>query len=138
MNLGQGGVRMVVIGAAVLLIGSTAFYLLGGARDPEPAAFANVPGDVVAGRVALERMGCVACHAIDGIRAAGGRVGPSLNDLRFQRYIAGRLPNTPDNVVRFILDPQGISPGSAMPDLRVVEAEARNMVAYLYTLGGRQ
>jgi cytochrome c1 len=85
-------------------------------------------------------MGCAGLprdrwHA-HGRRAAGWV--PSLNEFRFQRYIAGRLPNTPDNVVRFILDPQGISPGSAMPDLRVVEAEARNMVAYLYTLGGRQ
>jgi cytochrome c len=111
---------------------------VGGAPDPDPAPFAHLPGDPEAGRVALARLGCAACHAIDGVRAAGGRVGPSLNGLRLRRYLAGRLPNTPDNAVRFILDPQGISPGSAMPDLRVVEAEAWNMVAYLYTLGGRQ
>jgi cytochrome c len=138
VNLAQSGVRIVMIVAAAILVGSTAFYILGGARDPQPAPFASVSGDPEAGRAALARMGCAACHAIEGIRAAGGRVGPSLNGLRSRRYIAGRLPNTPDNAVRFILDPQGISPGSAMPDLRVVEAEARNMVAYLYTLGGRQ
>jgi cytochrome c len=137
MSLAQDGVGFVLGAAAALLIASTAFFVVGGARDPDPAPFAAVPGDAVAGRVALERTGCAACHAIDGIRAAGGRVGPSLTGLRFRRYIAGRLPNTPDNAVRFILDPQGISPGSAMPDLRVVEAEARDMVAYLYTLGGR-
>lgn len=137
MNLDQASVRLVVIAALVILFGSTAFYFVGGARDPEPAPFFDLPGDAVAGRVALARLGCAGCHAIAGVRMAGGRVGPSLNDLRFQRYIAGRLPNTPENAVRFILDPQGISPGSAMPDLRVVEAEARDMVAYLYTLGGR-
>jgi hypothetical protein len=59
------------------------------------------------------------------------------NDLRRPALHRRRLPNTPENAVRFILDPQGVSPGSAMPDLRVVEAEARDMVAYLYTLGGR-
>jgi cytochrome c len=137
MNLEQDGVRVAMIAIAAILIVSTAFYFIWGARDPEPAPFFDLPGDPVAGRVALARLGCAGCHAIEGVRMAGGRVGPSLNDLRRQRYIAGRLPNTPENAVRFILDPQGISPGSAMPDLRVVEAEARDMVAYLYTLGGR-
>jgi cytochrome c len=138
VNLDDAGVKVVLVAIGVILIASTAFYFVGGARDPDPAPFRDLAGDPLAGRVALARMGCAACHAIEGVRAAGGRVGPSLNDLRFRRYLAGRLPNTPDNAVRFILDPQGISPGSAMPDLRVVEAEARNMVAYLYTLGGRQ
>ncbi|MBA2667003.1 MAG: cytochrome c [Trueperaceae bacterium] len=136
MSLDRNGFLIAVIvflAAAGLAVG---FYFVG-TGDPDPAPFRNVPGDPVAGRIALERIGCGSCHAIDGVRVGGGRVGPALNDLRQQRYIAGRLPNTPDNVVRFILDPQGVSPGSAMPDLRVVDAEARNMVAYLYTLGGR-
>jgi cytochrome c len=136
MSLDRHGFMMAVIGFVAVMLAVTAFYLVG-VRDPDPAPFTAVPGDVEAGRVALARMGCAACHAIDGVRAAGGRVGPPLNDLRRQRYIAGRLPNTPDNAVRFIVDPQGVSPGSAMPDLHVVDVEARNMVAYLYSLGGR-
>lgn len=109
-----------------------------GPRDPEPAGWTSPLGDPEAGRVALARLGCSSCHAIDGIRAAGGQVGPPLNDLRSRRYVAGRLPNTPENLVRWITDPRGVSPGTLMPDLDVIELEAWNMVAYLATLGGRR
>jgi cytochrome c len=136
MSLDRHGFLMALIAFVAVSLVVIAFYLVG-VRDPGPAPFTEAPGNAEAGRVALARTGCAACHAIDGVRAAGGRVGPALNDLRSQRYIAGRLPNTPENAVRFIVDPQGVSPGSAMPDLRVVDAEARDMVAYLYTLGRR-
>ena len=95
-----------------------------GPRDPEPAGWTAPIGDPEAGRVALARLGCSSCHAIDGIRAAGGQVGPPLSDLRSRRYVAGRLPNTPENLVRFIVDPRGVSPGTLMPDLDVIELEA--------------
>ncbi len=134
MSLDRHGFLMAVITFVAVSLAVIGFYLVG-IRDPEPAPFAHLPGDAEAGRVALARMGCAACHAIDGVRAAGGRVGPALNDLHAQRFIAGRLPNTPENAVRFIVDPQGVSPGSAMPNLHVVDVEARNMVAYLYSLG---
>jgi cytochrome c len=136
VSLDRQGFLMSLLVFSALAIAAVGFYFVG-TGDPDPAPFVEVPGDPEAGRVALARMGCAACHAIDGVRAAGGRVGPPLNDLRNQRFIAGRLPNTPQNVARFIVDPQGVSPGSAMPDLRVVDVEARNMVAYLYTLGRR-
>jgi cytochrome c len=137
MTWGSQTSAVVVAVLALVVLSSTLFYVFGGARDPLPAPFTGFPGDPEAGRLALARLGCTACHAIEGVRAPGGRVGPSLDRLTARRMIAGRLPNTPENAVRFILDPQGVSPGSAMPDLRVVEAEARDMVAYLYGLGGR-
>jgi cytochrome c1 len=49
-------------------------------------------------------------------------------------YIAGQLVNSPDNLVRWIMDPQGVEPGTAMPNLGVVPVVARDMAAYLYTL----
>ena len=49
-------------------------------------------------------------------------------------YIAGQLPNDPENLVRWIQDPQGVEPGTAMPNLGVTAAVARDMAAYLYTL----
>jgi cytochrome c1 len=121
---------------ALLALGSTLFYVFGGARNPAPAPF-QAAGDPEAGRLALVRLGCTACHSVEGVRAPTGRVGPSLDGLQDRRMIAGRLANTPENAVRFILDPQGVSPGSAMPDLRVVDAEARAIVAFLYGRGGR-
>ena len=42
--------------------------------------------------------------------------------------------NTPDNIVKWIVMPQSILPGGAMPNLGVTDRQARNMAAYLYTL----
>lgn len=48
--------------------------------------------------------------------------------------IAGELPNTPDNLVRWIKDPKLVEPGTAMPDLGLSDEQARDVAAYLYTL----
>lgn len=48
--------------------------------------------------------------------------------------IAGVLPNTPDNLARWIVEPQAISPDNVMPDLGVPEADPRAIVAYLASL----
>jgi cytochrome c1 len=49
-------------------------------------------------------------------------------------YIAGQLANQPDNLIRWLQDPQAVEPGTAMPKLGVVPQVARDMAAYLYTL----
>jgi cytochrome c1 len=51
-----------------------------------------------------------------------------------RRYIAGRLPNTPNNLIGWLQSPQSIEPGSVMPNLGVTQRDARDMAAYLYTL----
>jgi cytochrome c2 len=76
--------------------------------------------------------GCGACHAIGGVSGADGRVGPSLKGFADRRYIAGRLPNTPANLVRWIINPQAVDPGTLMPDLDVGDPQARDIAAYLY------
>jgi cytochrome c1 len=48
--------------------------------------------------------------------------------------LAGELANTPENMIRWIQDPQSVEPRTAMPNLHVSEEDARNMVAYLYSL----
>ncbi len=92
-------------------------------------------GDADAGRgkELLTAYGCGACHVIPGIRHATGRVGPKLEDLVHQMYIAGVLRNTPDDLIAWIQHPQQINPLTAMPTLGVTESEARDMVAYLYS-----
>ncbi len=82
----------------------------------------------------LRQFGCGACHAIPGVAAAGGRMGPPLAAVARRAYLAGVLPNTPENMVDFIRAPNVADPLTAMPDLGVTEAHARDMVAYLYTL----
>lgn len=122
-----GGLLMVVVVV-------TAFWR-GVPRDPAIAALRSVPGgDVGRGRAALRRYACGSCHSIPGVPGAEGRVGPRLNDLGNQTYLAGRLPNTAENLVRWIRDPQGVDPQNVMPNLGVTEADARDMAAYLYAV----
>jgi cytochrome c1 len=62
-------------------------------------------------------------------------VGPPLTDWAQRRYIAGLLPNTPENLVKWLRYPQDVEPGTVMPNMDVTEQDARDMAAYLYTLG---
>ena len=89
-------------------------------------------GDPTHGVRLIRDKGCGACHEIGDVPGAHGRVGPSLRGLPARPYIAGELPNTPENVVRWIMDPQAISPGTVMPDLGLTEAQARDIAAHLY------
>ncbi|CAL8480669.1 cytochrome c family protein [Caballeronia sp. S22] len=85
------------------------------------------------GLEAIQRYGCGACHRIDGAPGAFGTVGPpTLQDIGERAYVAGKLPNSPENLQTWIRFPQRIAPGSAMPDLGVSEIDARDIAAYLY------
>ena len=66
---------------------------------------------------------------------ADGQVGPPLTGIASRAIIAGTVPNTPENLLRWIENPQAIQPGVAMPPLaNVDERTARDIVAYLETL----
>jgi cytochrome c len=90
-------------------------------------------GDAQRGGELIEKYGCGGCHQIPGIEGADARVGPSLSGFRHVRYVAGRIPNNPDNARRWIENPKKIEPGTVMPDLGVTDDEARDIVAYLYS-----
>jgi hypothetical protein len=79
--------------------------------------------------------GCGACHVIPGVEGAVAWVGPPLMEWARRGYLAGHLPNTPENLVAWLRDPQAIAPGTAMPDLGLSEREARDAAAHLFTLG---
>ncbi len=84
------------------------------------------------GQIVLRQYACHACHRIEGVVGPDTSVGPALADWRSRRYIAGTLPNTPENLVRWIVDPAGVSPETLMPDLGVPEAHAREMAEFLF------
>jgi cytochrome c len=86
------------------------------------------------GRGALAERRCGACHVIPGVRAANGVVGPSLERFGRRSFIAGRLPNTPENLRIWIREPRHVDAETAMPELGVGDEEARAMAAYLATL----
>lgn len=120
---GRAGIAVV---AAVMLAS------VGACRAAEDSV---IPGaSVERGRRSLAEFGCGSCHEIRGVRGAHGSVGPPLDGVASRSIIAGELPNSPENMVQWIRDPVATEPNTAMPNLRVSEAAAHDMVAYLYTL----
>lgn len=98
--------------------------------EPSPAPIA-AQADPERGKRALEQYACATCHEIPGVTGATVPVGPPLRDLRWRSYVAGVLPNSGDNLVRWLRSPQDAKPGTAMPDLGVSERDARDMAAFL-------
>lgn len=103
-----------------------------GEREGTQTPPGPVSGNRQLGKALLADYGCAACHRINGIAPRPGLVGPPLQDIAKASYIAGVLPNTEDNMVRWIMHPREVSPGTAMPDLGVSAEQARDMAAYLY------
>lgn len=91
-------------------------------------------GNAQHGKKVIVEKGCGACHVIPGIYTARGLVGPPLSFYRRRTMIAGELPNTPDNLIRWVQHPTQVEPGTAMPDLGLTNQQARDVAAYLYTL----
>lgn len=86
------------------------------------------------GRRALDQYVCVTCHEIPGVVGANAPVGPPLRGMGTRVMLGGVLPNSQENLARWIRHPQRYAPGSAMPDLGVSERDAADMAAFLRTL----
>lgn len=91
-------------------------------------------GNANAGQQVIQEFRCGACHTIPGINDANGVFAPPLTHLGARTYLAGRIANTPANLVRWIMSPQSVKPKTAMPQLGLTQEQARNVAAYLYTL----
>ena len=103
--------------------------LLAGCGEEQASAFAADPQE---GKLLLRQYGCGSCHSIPGVAGARGNAGPPLEGIARRVYLGGVLPNTPENMARWIRAPQRFDPRTAMPDMQVPEQHARAMVAYLY------
>jgi cytochrome c len=103
--------------------------LLGGCGEGGPVPNASAER----GRALIKQHGCGTCHTIGGIDGANGKVGPPLTNFDDNRLIAGQLPNRPENVVRWILEPRRFDPQTVMPDLGLTPEQARDIAEYFYT-----
>lgn len=123
--------RLVRAALAVMALGATA-----ACRDEraERQAEAMTGGDIHRGAHAMTVYGCGSCHQIPGVQGAHGHVGPSLEHVAMRAYLAGQLPNTPENLMHWVRHPQLTRPGTVMPEMGVSAADARDIAAYLYTL----
>jgi cytochrome c len=113
--------------SCVVAVGCT-----GGNALPEHKAI--VGGNASQGREVIVSKGCGSCHVIPGIHDAKGLVGPPLMFFSRRTMIAGELPNSPENLVRWLKNPPSVEPGTAMPDLGLTDQQAQDVAAYLYTL----
>jgi cytochrome c2 len=104
------------------------------AEDVGSSAAETAGGDIERGRAAIRKHGCSSCHTIPGIRGADALVGPPLDRIASRTYVAGVIPNSPENLVRWLLDPPKVDPLTAMPNLRLSEADARDIASFLSTL----
>jgi cytochrome c len=107
--------------------------LLAACERPLPEREPLTGGNARQGRGLIQHYGCGSCHRIAGLPGANGSIGPPLERLAQRVYVAGRLANTPDNLIRWIRDPRGVDPQTAMPAVGLDEAGARDIAAYLYT-----
>ena len=109
------------------------------AGEPGAAAPQSAPpaaGNPARGQAILASgvHGCAACHTIPGVRGANGVVGPPLGGMALRGFVAGQLPNRPDVLVAFLLDPPALVPSTGVPRTGVTREEALHIAAYLYTL----
>src|SRR5689334_18851954 len=123
----RGASNRLLIGAALLLCAATS-----GCGQPPNASNGKHVGDPSRGAALISWYGCGTCHSVPGVPGANALVGPPLDHFAQRGYVAGMLRNTPDNLIRWIRDPQKIVPGNAMPALGIDEHDAHDIAAYLY------
>jgi cytochrome c oxidase subunit 2 len=74
---------------------------------------------------------CAGCHTVRGTDAAGTQ-GPDLTHIGSRRSLAaGTLDNTPENMSRWLHDPQGVKPDNLMPNLPLTDEQVDQLVAYM-------
>ncbi len=88
-------------------------------------------GEAQLGAELFQSKACMNCHTILGT-GASARVGPSLTHLANRTTIgAGVLSYSPENLAKWLLNPEAYKPGSLMPNMKLTEAEVKALVAYL-------
>jgi cytochrome c len=137
-----GELRRNLIGwitvAVILIVLTISASLVGAARNQSEERIRTARdltgGDVVRGKDLIANVGCASCHTIPHIAQATALVGPPLEKIASRVYIGGVLQNTPDNLQRWLKDPPGVDPLTAMPNLHLSDDDVRDIAAYLYTL----
>ncbi|MFC8923066.1 c-type cytochrome [Cellulosimicrobium sp. NPDC057127] len=121
-----------VVAVGVVAAGAAATVSWLGTGDDHGPRHVVPGGDAERGRELLVTYGCTSCHAVPGVPSVERGVGPDLAGMDERLAIAGHLPNRPEELIRWIRDPQEIAPGTLMPDMGVDAQDARDMAAYLY------
>ncbi len=112
---------------------STSAFTAWLAQQSQPAAIPTTPLEQ-AGMQNFLRPECMGCHTLRGTNATG-TIGPDLTHVGSRLVLAGgALTNTNANLVRFLMDPQAVKPGTKMPDLSLNLVTAQALAAYFESL----
>jgi cytochrome c oxidase subunit 2 len=94
----------------------------------------GVSGEAEQGRALFLSSSCMQCHAVEGT-AAVGSAGPDLTHFASRGILAaGALENTPENLRRWLADPQAIKPGCHMPNMKLSTPQIEEVARYLESL----
>ena len=85
--------------------------------------YAKSENAIRAGEEIVKTVGCLTCHAVDGL---GTDFAPALDSVGTKV--------TPQYLKQWIEDPKAYDPDTAMPSLRLSDREVDNVVAYLMNL----
>jgi len=86
------------------------------------------------GLALFQQMSCVNCHAIKGT-IASATIGPDLTHFASRRQLgAGIAANTPENLRRWLHDPQQLKIGVKMPDFKLTNEQASQLTDYIEML----
>jgi cytochrome c oxidase subunit 2 len=86
------------------------------------------------GEATFMSLSCINCHAVSGTKALG-TFGPDLSHLMSRQTLgAGVIPNTAENLRKWIREPQTMKPGSLMPNMQLSDRELDQVHAYLASL----
>jgi cytochrome c2 len=127
--------KVLILLVAIALVGATSVGTAALYREQQKQkdqAIAKTGGDPDKAMQAITHYGCAACHQIPGARVPGGLAAPPLSGIKDRLYFGGVAYNTPDNLVRWIVNPKQFDPHTAMPITGISEGQARDVAAYLY------
>jgi len=100
----------------------------------QQASAVDVHGDAAEGKLIFMTGACSGCHGIQGTNAAG-KTAPNLTHLASRKIFSGGvLNNTPENLTKWVSNPETVKPGTLMPTLGLSQDEVAKLVAYLETL----
>ncbi len=100
----------------------------------QQAGIPTLTGAAAQGEQVFLNGACIGCHTINGTKAQG-TVGPNLTHFASRGEFAGAiLPNTPENVARWLQNPPGVKPGTLMPNLHLSQDQISQLVAFLESL----
>ncbi len=84
--------------------------------------------------LAFSERWCPACHSIDGTEAKG-LIGPDLSHVASREHLAGgAITNSPEDLKRWLKDPQAVKHGNEMPNLELSDQMIDRLVSFLTKL----